>query len=155
MTVTVLVLLGLTLWLTSFGKLRVTITKPADTDPPYTIRKGEPLEVKGIGDHGDHTEGLEVEGVVDAEAQSRASRSSGFPKIRRRPAARRVHWESPTSVSTGTPRDSSRDWSTTDMTRHDEIVVYNSVRGPGIAPDDYSAEATGRSSSNIVKVRVE
>jgi hypothetical protein len=51
-TATVLVLLGLTLWLTSFGKLRVTITKPADTDPPYTIRKGELLEVEGIVDDG-------------------------------------------------------------------------------------------------------
>ena len=52
MTVTVVVLLGLTLWLTSFGKVRITITKPADTDPPCTIRKGELLEVEAIGEDG-------------------------------------------------------------------------------------------------------
>ena len=50
MTATVLVLLGLTFWLTSFKKMRVTITKPADTDPPYIIRRNEPIELEGIAD---------------------------------------------------------------------------------------------------------
>jgi hypothetical protein len=52
MTVTVVLLLSLTLWLTSFKTMSVTITKPADTDPPFLIRGREPIELEGIADDG-------------------------------------------------------------------------------------------------------
>ena len=99
MTVTVLVLLGLTLWLTSFEKMRVTITKPADTDPPYTIRKGEPLEVEGIVDDGGNI-----------YQQPRRSYQVVFSKTPKRPAASSFTGKSDVPVDRNTKRFRQRLW---------------------------------------------
>jgi hypothetical protein len=100
MTVTVLVLLGLTLWLTSFERrMHVTITKPAATDPPYTIRQGERLEVEGIVDDGGNI-----------YQQPEKVKIKWFPKDRQATNDEDVQWQTDVRVDRATKRFRQRLW---------------------------------------------
>jgi hypothetical protein len=143
MTVTVLVLLGLTLWFTSFKKLRVTITKPADTNPPYMIPKGEPMEVEGIVDDGGNIyQQLEI---VQIEWYSKDAQATGGEV---------VHWQADVQVDQNTKRFRQRSWGQT-ITHNDKVYMR------AWSARDRAGRFFGRGranrplASNVVRVRVE
>ena len=95
--------------------LRVTITKPADMDPPYIYRKGEPLEVKELW-------------MMAATFTSslRWSRSNGFLKTPRRPDGEVVHWQAEIPVAKNTKRFRQRLWVRTIV--HNDRVYITATR---------------------------
>ena len=142
MTVTVLVLLGLTLWLTSFERrMRVTITKPATTDPPYTIRKDDRLEVEGIVDDGGNIYQQPEQVII-----------KWFPKDRQATNDEDIQWQTDVPVDRATRRFGQRLWFL-NIAHHGTIsITVTSAR-------DHAGRWFGLVyhplSSNIVNVRVE
>lgn len=139
--VTVLILLGLTLWLTSFEKLRVTITKPADMDPPYIYRKGEPLEVEGIADDGGNI-----------YHQPEMVEIKWFSKDPQAPDGEVVHWQAQIPVAKNTKRFRQRLWVRTIV--HNDRVYITATRAWDRAGRTFGLRFHPLS-SNIVRVRVE
>jgi hypothetical protein len=141
MAVTVLVLLGSTLWLTRFETISVTITKPDNTDPPFLIRENVPFELEGIADDGDNL--YQQPEMVQMKCFSKDPQASG---------GEQVHWEIHSSVDPVTKRFGQRVWPIRRVPHERAYITIWRVRvrsGRWLNPPHRLL------TTNIVKVRVE